>query len=105
MALALPHAEPKTEPQLAARSWNSNGWKTPQTVVIDGRQLTQAKLRIKLKDPKYLAQLKNLKAQADPWLTQGPWTVTDKPVAPENGTIHDYLSQAPYWCGLLLLHS
>jgi hypothetical protein len=38
-----------------------------------------------------------LTARADNWLTQGPWTVVDKPKPAPGGDVHDYLSQAPYW--------
>ncbi|RFU81927.1 exported [Trichoderma arundinaceum] len=78
-----------------------DGWlwplKTPNTVVIDGHRLVEAKLRLKLGDRDLKAALKHLTAQADSWLSQGPWTVTAKANAPPNGTIHDYTSQAPYF--------
>ncbi|KAH7089341.1 chondroitin AC/alginate lyase [Auriculariales sp. MPI-PUGE-AT-0066] len=69
----------------------------PATVVIEPSRLVQAKLKVKYKNKTYLTQLKSLKREADSWLSQGPWTVVDKPNPPPNGTIHDYLSQAPYW--------
>lgn len=71
--------------------------KTPQTVVIDGNRLVDAKARLGRGDPSLLSALGHLVAQADYWLTQGPWTVISKTATPPNGTIHDYASQAPYW--------
>ena len=72
-------------------------WKQPATVVIEGHRLVEAKLRVKVKDKRYLTQLASLKTEADSWLKEGPWSVLDKPNPPVNGTINDYLSQAPYW--------
>ena len=69
----------------------------PGTVVIDGQRLVDVKERTRRKDPACDAELKHLVAQADYWLTQGPWSVTTKTEAPPNGTLHDYASQAPYW--------
>ncbi|OPB40310.1 hypothetical protein A0O28_0003890 [Trichoderma guizhouense] len=71
--------------------------KTPNTIVIDGYRLVEAKLRLTLGDGTLKKELKHLTAQADSWLNQGPWTVTAKTKAPPNGTLHDYSSQAPYW--------
>ncbi|KAB5559732.1 alginate lyase-domain-containing protein [Coniochaeta sp. 2T2.1] len=70
---------------------------TPRTVVIDGHRLVDAKARLAQGDPTYQTALGHLLAQADYWLTKGPWTVTSKTAIPPNGTIHDYASQAPYW--------
>ncbi|KAL6889482.1 alginate lyase domain-containing protein [Trichoderma longibrachiatum] len=71
--------------------------KVPNTVVIDGWRLVDAKTRLLLGDRELKTALKHLTAQADSWLSQGPWTVTAKTKPPPNGTIHDYSSQAPYW--------
>ncbi|KAL7936530.1 alginate lyase domain-containing protein [Trichoderma chlorosporum] len=69
----------------------------PNTIVIDGYRLVEAKLRLTLGDGTLKNELKHLTAQADSWLDQGPWTVTAKSKAPPNGTLHDYTSQAPYF--------
>lgn len=69
----------------------------PKTVVIDGTRLVENKLRLRAGDASLTAALGHLTAEADRWLSQGPWTVTAKTQAPPNGTIHDYASQAPYW--------
>ncbi|KAL6863532.1 alginate lyase domain-containing protein [Trichoderma novae-zelandiae] len=71
--------------------------KVPNTVVIDGWRLVDAKTRLYLGDHDLTTALKHLTAQADSWLSQGPWTVTAKTKPPPNGTLHDYSSQAPYW--------
>jgi hypothetical protein len=70
---------------------------TPRTVVIDGNRLVSAKTRLGEGDPDLLPAFGHLIAQADYWLTKGPWTVTSKTAIPPNGTIHDYASQAPYF--------
>jgi hypothetical protein len=54
-------------------------------------------LRYKLKVLINQTNQANLKAQADDWLTQGPWSVTNKKILPPGGDIHDYASQAPYY--------
>lgn len=74
-------------------------WPTifPNTIVIDGYRLVEAKLRLDLGDHSLKSALNHLTAQADSWLDQGPWTVTAKATPPPNGTLHDYTSQAPYF--------
>ncbi|GHJ38931.1 alginate lyase family protein [Streptomyces sp. TS71-3] len=69
----------------------------PKTAVLDGERLQAAKVRLELGDPGVRKAVKNLTAQADDWLGQGPWTVVDKPAPAPGGDPHDYLSQAPYW--------
>jgi hypothetical protein len=69
----------------------------PHTVVLDGARLHDASVRLHTGDKKLTATLAQLTAQADEWLTKGPWSVVDKPQTPPGGDKHDYLSQAPYW--------
>ncbi|MFF8023454.1 alginate lyase family protein [Streptomyces sp. NPDC007896] len=71
--------------------------KAPRTAVLDGTRLQQTRLRLDRGDPQLKRTLKGLTARADNWLTQGPWTVVDKPKPAPGGDVHDYLSQAPYW--------
>jgi len=56
------------------------GENVPETVVIDGQQLADA--RATLKDGSASAALKSaieaLSHDADDWLNQGPWSVVDK---------------------------
>jgi hypothetical protein len=69
----------------------------PKTVVLDGKRLFAAKVLIAAGDPAYRIALSYLTAQADSWLSQGPWSVTNKKITPPGGDKHDYASQAPYW--------
>ncbi|MCT9934075.1 alginate lyase family protein [Planotetraspora sp. A-T 1434] len=81
----------------AASAEHSAVWsKRPQTVVLDGRRLALTRLGVHA-IPDLRRQLKTLTAQADGWLTKGPWSVTHKPQLPPSGDKHDYLSEAPYW--------
>ncbi|MDI5970697.1 alginate lyase family protein [Streptomyces sp. SL13] len=69
----------------------------PRTVVLDGPRLALTRLMVRAGAPQLRGQVSSLKAQADSYLTQGPWSVMDKPQTPPSGDKHDYLSQAPYW--------
>ncbi|MFI6053765.1 alginate lyase family protein [Streptomyces violascens] len=69
----------------------------PRTVVLDGKRLQDAKRRLDQGDTQLRDDVRKLTATADGWLTQGPWTVVDKPKPAPGGDPHDYLSQAPYW--------
>lgn len=75
------------------------GLRVPATVVIDGGRMHAA--RAQIMDGKacapLTAALDALTKDADSWLTQGPWSVVDKGVPAPGGTIHDYLSKAPYF--------
>ncbi|MEU9010304.1 alginate lyase family protein [Streptomyces sp. NPDC048479] len=75
----------------------SGSHRVPKTVVIDGKQLKEAKSRLDHGDPALRKAAQALVARADGWLGQGPWTVVDKPKPAPGGDVHDYLSQAPYW--------
>ncbi|KAJ7104542.1 alginate lyase-domain-containing protein [Mycena crocata] len=69
----------------------------PNTAVLDGNRLFDAKTRLALRDRALRKVLALLTTQADGWLTKGPWTVTSKTITPPGGDVHDYASQAPYW--------
>ncbi|MFD9440853.1 alginate lyase family protein [Streptomyces sp. NPDC060006] len=87
-AAAVPHASAEvTHPVPDA----------PHTAVLDGARLQQAKTRLDRGDPQLRRAAQALTARADRWLSQGPWTVVDKPRPAPSGDVHDYLSQAPYW--------
>jgi len=68
----------------------------PNTVVLDNSRLVDAKMRM-LTDASIRKALAALTTQADSWLNQGPWSVTNKKILPPGGDIHDYASQAPYY--------
>ena len=69
----------------------------PRTVVLDGNRLALTRLLVKAGVPQLRSELKTLTGQADGYLTQGPWSVMDKPQTAPSGDKHDYLSEAPYW--------
>ncbi|EJD44750.1 chondroitin AC/alginate lyase [Auricularia subglabra TFB-10046 SS5] len=71
----------------------------PATVVIDGGRMHAARAQIMAGTAcgPFEASLAALQKDADSWLTKGPWSVIDKGVAAPGGTIHDYLSKAPYF--------
>ncbi|MFJ4359571.1 alginate lyase family protein [Streptomyces massasporeus] len=68
----------------------------PRTTVLDGTRLQRTKVRLEHGDPQLRRAVGALRARADRWLDQGPWTVVDKPRPAPGGDVHDYLSQAPY---------
>ncbi|WVQ72326.1 hypothetical protein IAR50_001876 [Cryptococcus sp. DSM 104548] len=69
----------------------------PQTVVLDGQRLADAKSKLEEGDDDLQDVLNDLLVQANKYLDRGPWTVTDNEKSVPNGTIYDYASQAPYW--------
>ncbi|KAH8913103.1 chondroitin AC/alginate lyase [Coniochaeta sp. PMI_546] len=70
----------------------------PQTIVLEGSQLTDVRRRLlDSHDPVLQAAKKCLTTQANKWLQEGPWSVMDKKKTPPSGDMHDYTSQAPYW--------
>ncbi|MFD7245029.1 alginate lyase family protein [Streptomyces massasporeus] len=71
--------------------------RVPRTTVLDGTRLQRTKVRLEQGDPQLRRAVGALRARADRWLGQGPWTVVDKPRPAPGGDVHDYLSQAPYW--------
>ncbi|KAJ7250630.1 alginate lyase-domain-containing protein [Mycena rebaudengoi] len=70
---------------------------SPNTVVVDGRRLVDAKVSLTT-DPDLSRMLGTLTAQAKGWLSprRGPWSVTNKKIKPP-WSMADYTSQAPYW--------
>lgn len=70
----------------------------PQTVVLEGSQLTESRQRLlNSHDPVLQAAKDSLVTQANKWLQEGPWSVMAKKTTPPSGDMHDYTSQAPYW--------
>ena len=69
----------------------------PRTVVLDGNRLAATRLLLRAGVPALRGQLRTLTAEADGYLTQGPWSVMDKPQTAPSGDKHDYISEAPYW--------
>ncbi|VGO16670.1 hypothetical protein PDESU_05261 [Pontiella desulfatans] len=71
--------------------------RAPETYYQPGNWLAHSKAQIAKKDPRYLAALQRLIAQADEALNAGPFTVMQKSTTPASGDKHDYMSQGPYW--------
>nr|GAT56238.1 alginate lyase [Mycena chlorophos] len=76
----------------------------PQTVVLDATRLAtvKAQLQYGTETAALRSTLATLVNQANYWLSQGPWSVTNKSSSglPPGATIYDYVSQAPYfWPG------
>ena len=69
----------------------------PATVVLDGERLANTKARLADGDHNLRKTLDILTTEADSWLACGPWSVTNKEIAPPSFDKHDYASQAPYW--------
>ena len=70
---------------------------SPPVFLLDGKQLTATREKIRAGDPSLTPALQQLKKDADAALTAGPFSVTFKNVTPPSGDKHDYLSQAPYF--------
>ncbi|MEH0417391.1 alginate lyase family protein [Streptomyces sp. B21-083] len=84
-------------PTASARVTAGSAPEVPHTAVLDGAQLHRTKLRVEHGDRQLRRSVDALTARAAKWLSQGPWTVVDKPRPAPGGDVHDYLSQAPYW--------
>ena len=69
----------------------------PRVFALDRCALAEVKTKIVAGDHSFDAPLEQLKREADRALTEGPWSVVDKPVVPPSGDKHDYLSLARYY--------
>jgi hypothetical protein len=69
----------------------------PRTFALDPRALAAVQTRIASGDHAFDAPLTQLKKEADQALTEGPWSVVNKPMTPPSGDKHDYLSLARYF--------
>jgi hypothetical protein len=97
VASFMPAASSAASVRVPARSAVSN-WpalRVPKTVVLDGSRLASTRKTVEAGGLAHTVGL--LTAYAKPYLTQGPWSVMDKPELPPSGNKHDYLSEAPYW--------
>ena len=65
------------------------------TVVMDVGRLQVAKKQLLSGDQSLTPALTALRAEADEWLKQGPFSVTAKTLTPPSGDKHDYLSFGP----------
>lgn len=69
----------------------------PQTYLLKGQQLLDAKEKIAKKDPAMQQALAALLKMADKSLQEGPYSVVYKTKVPPSGNKHDYMSVGPYW--------
>jgi hypothetical protein len=67
------------------------------TVVMDVERLRVARARALAGDQSLVPAVKALRAEADGWLKQVPFSVTANALVPPSGDKHDYLSFGPYW--------
>jgi hypothetical protein len=81
----------------AASASTSAPRSVPKTIVLDGNRLAVTRLLVQAGVPAVRSEVRTLTAQADGYLTKGPWSVMDKPQTAPSGDKHDYVSEAPYW--------
>jgi hypothetical protein len=67
----------------------------PRVYRCDGKALLHAKTA--KDDPVIAATIKAIADRADKMLTDGPYTIVNKPKPPPGGDKHDYISMAPYF--------
>ena len=68
-----------------------------QTRIWDAELLPQIKVQISNENPVYTESWQKLEKEANSWLTKPNPTIVNKPMAPESGDKHDYLSLGKYW--------
>jgi hypothetical protein len=89
LAIVLPAAAQKPTPQTANPA-------PPRVFLLNAQEL--ATLRAAdAKDPRRQEVVRAAVAAADRAMTEGPFSVMDKPVAPPSGDKHDYMSRATYF--------
>lgn len=69
----------------------------PATLLMDGGRLAESRQRIRAGDPSLRPALTNLLYAAEQAMTEGPFTVMNKTLAPPSEDKHDYLSFGRYW--------
>ena len=89
LAATLPAAAQKPTPQNANPA-------PPRVFLLNAQEL--ATLRsADVNDPRRQEIVRAAVTAADHAMTEGPFSVMDKPVVPPSGDKHDYLSRATYW--------
>ena len=89
LAIVLPAAAQKPTPQTANPA-------PPRVFLLNAQEL--ATLRAAdAKDPRRQEVVRAAVAAADRAMTEGPFSVMDKPVVPPSGDKHDYMSRATYF--------
>ncbi|MEX0613808.1 MAG: alginate lyase family protein [Pirellulales bacterium] len=69
----------------------------PRVFLLDSEQLVRARQQLRDGDAGLEPALKDLKREAHDALSEGPFSVVNKPATPPSGDKHDYMSLAPYW--------
>jgi Alginate lyase len=89
LAATLPAAAQKSVPQ--------NGNPTPPRVFILNAQELATLRSADVNDPRRQRLVSAVVAAADHAMSEGPFSVMDKPVTPPSGDKHDYMSRATYF--------
>ncbi|GLC23732.1 alginate lyase family protein [Roseisolibacter agri] len=76
---------------------DANTGSTPALVLWRSDQIEKARQRLRAGDASLRPAYDALLADARAALTAGPWSVTDKELAPPSGDKRDYQSFGPYW--------
>ncbi len=69
---------------------------TPRVFLLDARELVALR-SADAEDPRRQEVVQAVVTAADHAMTEGPFSVMDKPVVPPSGNKHDYMSRATYW--------
>ena len=94
LAAALPAGAQNSTPQNANLA-PSRAF-LPQVFLLDAHELATLH-SADVKDPRRQEAVQAAVAAADRAMTEGPFSVMDKPVTPASGDKHDYMSRATYW--------
>src|SRR2546430_3651083 len=69
----------------------------PRVFLLDARQLQLTRQRLHDGDKSLTAAWARLQRDAQKALSEGPFSIVNKSVAPPSGDKHDYMTQAPYF--------
>ena len=94
LAAALPAGAQNSTPQNANLA-PSRAF-LPQVFLLDAHELATLH-SADVNDPRRQEAVQAAVAAADRAMTEGPFSVMDKPVTPASGDKHDYMSRATYW--------
>ena len=83
--------------QLAQTNNDTNAHRRPQVFLLEARHLEASRRAVHENDTNIAQAWARLQRDAQKALTEGPFSIVDKAVAPPSGDKHDYMSQAPYF--------
>lgn len=69
----------------------------PRVFLVDADALARVRQRARTGDPALAPAARRLRREAEAALTEGPFSVVNKPFLPPSGDKHDYMSVGPYW--------